>query len=197
MKAILGKKIGMTQVFDADGKPQPVTLIMAGPCFVTQIKSLEKDKYSSVQIGFDTKKRLTKPLAGHLKGRNCRFLKEFRLNGEGLEVGAEINISQFAVGDQVKISGVSFGRGFAGVIKRHGFSRGPVSHGHPFSRKPGSIGSMYPERVFPGMKMAGRMGNRRCTVKTKILAIDPEKNILAVKGPLPGKRNGLLEIVGV
>jgi len=196
MKAILGKKVGMTQLFDAEGSPEPATLILAGPCFVTQIKTLEKDHYAAIQVGFGEKKKITKPLAGHLKGKNYRILREFELPAEGLEIGTKLDASQFAAGDKVTISGTSYGKGFAGTIKRHGFHRAPVSHGHPFSRKPGSIGSMNPERVFKGLRMSGRMGSDRVTFKTSILSVDPEKNLIAVKGPVPGKRNGLIEIRG-
>ena len=181
-------------IFDEEGRPQAATLILAGPCFVMQIKTPEKDKYSAVQIGFGNKKKLTKPLSGHQKGKNYRYLREFDLSPEGLEVGSEISAAQFAIGDAVKISGTSFGHGFAGAVKRHGFAGGPASHGHPFSRKVGSIGSMYPERVFKGMRMAGRMGCDRVTIKTNVISVDAEKNLLAVKGPLPGKRHGLLEV---
>ena len=197
MKALLGKKIGMTQVFDADGKPTVVTVLVAGPCFVTQIKTDAKEKYNAVQIGFGEKKKLNKAMLGHLKGQLFRYLEEFPIEQEGLKVGAKLDVSQFEVGQKVTISGVSRGMGFAGTIKRHNFSQAPRSHGHPFCRKPGSIGSMYPERVFPGLRMAGRMGSDRITRITKVIGVDLEKNLLLVKGPVPGKKENYLEIVGV
>lgn len=189
MKFILGKKLTMTQIFDEEGKVIPITLIEAGPCIVTQIKTIEKDGYAAVQIGFDKRKKTGKP----------RFLREFKNgNDKEFKVGDKIEVSIFKEGDKVKVSGISKGKGFAGVVKRHGFKGGPASHGQKDRlRAPGSIGSSFPERVRKGMKMAGRMGAKRVTVKNlKIAKIDPENNILAVKGAVPGRRGTLLEISG-
>lgn len=196
MKTILGIKKGMTQVFDEKGNPIPVTVISAGPVFVTQVKTKEKDGYSAVQLGFGEKKKISKPLAGHLKGKNFRYLREAPLeNGEEIAPGAKFTVDMFQVGDLVKVTGTSKGLGFAGVIKRHGFSRAPVSHGHPFSRKPGSIGSMFPERVLKGMRMAGRAGNKRVTIRNlKVAQVDSARNLLMIKGGVPGAINSLVMI---
>lgn len=205
-KFILGKKIGMTQVFDKEGKVIPVTLIEAGPCFVAQIKTIEKDGYNAVQIGFGAKKKISKPLKGHLKelslsagqAGNLQYLKEFE-NDENLKVGDKIDVSVFKEEEKVRIAGISKGKGFAGVVKRHGFAGGPASHGNKDRlRAPGSIGMSFPERVPKGRRMAGRMGGERTTVKNlKIVGIDLEKNILAVKGAVSGPKGSLVEIVGM
>lgn len=201
MKFILGKKLEMTQKFLDDGNVAPVTAILAGPCAVTQVKIAAKDGYAAVQIGFCVKNKLTKPQAGHLKGLdNFRYLKEFRLNEseskEGLKRGDIITVNNFQVGDMVKVSGISKGKGFQGVVRRHGFSGSPATHGHKDQlRMPGSIGATGPQRVLKGMKMAGHMGDRRITVKNlKVIEIDKEKNIIFIKGAVPGARNGLVEI---
>ncbi|MFH0852400.1 MAG: 50S ribosomal protein L3 [bacterium] len=203
MKFILAKKLEMSQIFDGEGNVVPVTLVQAGPCFVTQIKNEEKDKYSSVQIGFDEAKRINKPRAGHLKktniSKNLKFLKEFRVEKPELELGAEIKADIFKEGDAIKVSGLTIGRGFQGVVKRHGFKGGPKSHGQKHSlRRPGSIGSTFPERVPKGRRMAGRMGGERVTVRgLKIVKVDAENNIIAIKGAVPGKRGTLLEISSI
>jgi large subunit ribosomal protein L3 len=192
MKFILGKKIGMTQIYDSSGKVIPVTVIEAGPCFVTQIKTPDKDKYDAVQIGFEKSKRQRKSN----KGKEYKFLKEFAIKISEYKIGDKIDVSQFGAGEKVMVSGISKGKGFQGVVKRHGFKGGPATHGNPHShRKPGSIGSSFPERVIKGMRMAGHMGKERITVKNlKIAAIDIENNSLAVSGAVPGPIGGLIEI---
>jgi large subunit ribosomal protein L3 len=196
MNAILGIKKGMTQVFDEKGLPRPVTLVLAGPCEVTFIKTQEKDGYNAVQIGFGQEKKIKKPLAGHLKGKRFKYLKEVKAKeGEEVTIGKQVTVEIFAKDDKVKVTGISKGRGFAGTIKRHHFSRGPVSHGHPFSRKPGSIGSMFPERVLKGLRMAGRMGGKQVSVKNlRVFAVDAQKNLLMLLGAVPGAINSLLLI---
>ena len=192
----------MTNVFSPDGKLVPVTVVQVGPCVVTQVKTKETDGYTALQLGFDEKKveRLNKPIAGHLKkagDKGFRVLREFRTdNPEDVEAGAVIGIDVFAVGDKVNISGISKGRGFQGTIKRHGFSRGPETHGSRNHRKPGSIGnSAWPGRVFKGKKLPGHMGTNRETVKNlTIVDIKHEDNLLLVKGAVPGFKTGILEV---
>ncbi|MEK7593299.1 MAG: 50S ribosomal protein L3 [Patescibacteria group bacterium] len=204
MSFILGKKLKMSQIWKND-KAIPVTLIQAGPAKITQIRTKEKDGYSAVQIGFDaTKKRLNKPLQGHLKDLgNFKHLKEFRIDDERqatsdkeYKVSDILDVSQFQEGAKVKISGLDKGRGFQGVVKRHGFHGGPQTHGQKNRlRAPGSIGSTAPQRVIKGRKMAGHMGQERTSVKNlEIVSIDKDKNILMVKGAVPGARGTLLEI---
>lgn len=198
MKFILGQKIGMSQVFTDKGKVVPVTLVEAGPCVVTQIKTREKDGYQAVQIGFGEVRKLTKPLAGHLKDLGKpRYLREFEDEIKNFKVGQKIDVSVFKEGDKVKVSGISKAKGFTGVVKRHGFKGSPATHGTKHTlRAPGSIGSAFPEKVFKGMKMAGRMGGGRITVTgLKIAKIDKENNLLAIGGAVPGKKGTLLEIV--
>jgi len=204
MKFILGKKLEMSQIFDDNGKVIPVTLIKAGPCFVAQVKTKDgKDKYESVQIGFEElkKNKITKSK----KKKPYKYLKEFKYQEIGdkkqepkkeLKVGDKIDVSMFEQGDKVKISGISKGKGFAGIIKRHGFKSKPASHGTKHEeRAMGSVGPAFPQRVLKGRKMPGRMGYERITVKNlKIAKIDPENNLLAVKGAVPGRRGTLLEI---
>ena len=201
MAFILGKKLGMSQMFDKGNKIVQVTIIEAGPCYVTQIKNIEKDRYEAVQIGFGKAKRNKKPKIGHLKKINkedLRWLKEFRVSDSKYELGQEIKVDIFKVGDIVKISGISKGKGFAGVVKRHGFRGAPASHGTKHNlRAPGSIGSSFPEHVLKGKKMAGRMGGERVSVKNlEIADIDIENNLIAVKGAVPGKNGSLVEIRG-
>ena len=212
MKFILGKKIGMSQVFiDSENakKVVPVTLIEVGPCVITQIRAEKKDGYQAVQIGFLEKKKINKPLAGHLKELGkFRYLREFRLNKNGVgkdneekveyKVGDEINASVFETGDKIKISGVSKGKGFQGVMKRYNFKCGQASHGQKHSnRKPGSIGSAYPEHVIKGKKMAGRMGGVQSTqLGLEVVEVDKEKNLLIIKGSVPGNNGGLVRVVG-
>ena len=203
MKSILGKKLGMTQIFDEDGTVVSVTLIEAGPCYVTQKKTEETDGYSAIALGFGdtTEKRLNKPTAGHLKKSNCpplRHFREFRVADTAeFEEGQKIDASVFEVGDKVDVIGTSKGKGYAGVIKRHSFSGGPKTHGQSDRwRASGSVGAgSTPGRVFKGMRMAGRMGNERVTVANlKVALVDAEKNLLAVKGAVPGGKNGLVII---
>lgn len=186
-----------------DGTVVPVTAVLAGPCTITQIRTSEKDGYKAVQIGFLVKNKLNKPESGHLKGLDkFRYLKEFRVDSfdgkEELKRGDEINVENFVVGDIIKVSGTSKGKGFQGVVRRHGFAGGPASHGHKDQlRMPGSIGATGPARVFKGMRMPGHMGDCRTTVKNlKVIEIDKNKNIIFVKGAIPGARNGLVEIEG-
>jgi len=203
MKGIIGKKIGMTQVFDEKGEVVPVTVIEAGPCFVTQVKTEEKDGYDAVQLGFEETKpqRLNQPLLGHLKRADVlplRHLREFRAkDAEEYSLGQEITVGVFEVGDWVDVVGTSKGRGFAGGMKRYGFGGGPITHGQSDrQRSPGSIGAgTTPGRVWKGKRMPGRMGNQRVTAPNlAVVQVDPERNLLAVKGPVPGPRNGLLII---
>jgi large subunit ribosomal protein L3 len=201
MKFILGKKLGMSQIFDEQKKIVPVTLIEAGPCFVVQLKTKEKDGYQAVQIGFEEikDKNIKKPQKGHFKKaglvKGFRYLIEFA--NSSLKIGGKIDVSMFQEGEIVKVSGVSKGKGFQGVVKRHGFSGFPATHGTKHGlRAPGSIGSSWPERVFKGRKMAGRMGGQRVTASgLKIVRIDKENNLLAVRGAVPGRKGTLLEII--
>jgi large subunit ribosomal protein L3 len=202
MSALLGKKIGMTNVFSTEGELVPVTVVQVGPCVVTQVKTKDTDGYDALQLGFDEKSldRLSKPVAGHLKktgDKGFRVLREFRTDdAASVEPGTSIGIDVFSVGDKVTISGISKGRGFQGTIKRHGFSRGPETHGCRNHRKPGSIGnSAWPGKVFKGKKLPGHMGTDRKTVKNlTIVDIKPEDNLLLVKGPVPGFKTGILEV---
>ena len=202
MKGLLGKKIGMTRLFDDAGNYVAVTLIEAGPCKVVQVKTAEKDGYDAVQLGFQDQmeKRLTKPLLGHYKKANLnpmRILKEFRNFGGDNKVGDEIRVDMFEIGDRVKIAGLSKGRGFAGVIKRHGFHGAPKTHGQSDRlRAPGSIGqSAYPKRVFKGIRMGGRMGHKRTTIRNlRVLKVIPDRNLMMVEGGIPGARNSIVEI---
>jgi len=205
MKGIIGKKVGMTQVFDEQGEVVPVTVIEAGPCFVAQIKTVERDGYTAVQLGFEeTKpKRLTQPQLRHLQKSNLpplRYLRELQVSVDELadvEEGQKVTVDIFEKGEMVDVIGTSKGRGFAGVVKRHGFSGGPKTHGQSDRhRAPGSIGACTtPGRVFKGMRMAGRMGGERVTAQDlEVVLVDPERNLLAVKGSVPGAKNGLLLI---
>jgi large subunit ribosomal protein L3 len=202
MVGLLGRKIGMTRLFDDKGNSVPVTVIEAGPCSIVQVKTPERDGYKAVQLGFEDKKenRVAKPMKGHFQKANVnpkRILKEF-LNFDGdVKAGDEIKVDIFQAGDFIKVTGCSKGRGFAGVIKRYGFRGGPKTHGQSDRhRAPGSIGqSAYPKRVFKGLRMGGRMGNTRTTIRNlKVLKIIPEKNLLLVKGGIPGARNSIVEI---
>jgi large subunit ribosomal protein L3 len=197
MAFILGKKLKMSQIWK-DDKVIPVTLIKAGPITITQIKTKEKDGYNAVQVGFDaTKKKINKPEKGHLKDLgNFRHLKEFKVQNSEFKIGEILDVNQFQEGDKIKISGLNKGRGFQGGVKRHGFHGGPKTHGQKDRhRAPGSIGATAPQRVLPGRKMAGHMGQERTTVKNlKIVGVDKENNILTVKGAVPGMKGTLLEI---
>ncbi len=200
-KGLIGKKLGMTQVFSLDGAV-PVTAIQAGPCTVIQKKSAKSDGYEALQLGFGRKKakNVTKPLQGHFKKADkgiFQVLREFRVDStETYEVGKEITVDIFEVGDFVDIIGVSKGKGFAGAVKRHGFKGGRMTHGSMFHRAPGSIGaSADPSRVFKGKKLPGHLGDRRVTVQNlQIFGVRPEKNLLLVKGAVPGCTNGILLI---
>lgn len=199
MKGILGKKVGMTQIYTEEGQIVPVTVIEAGPCFVTQIKTSERDGYDAVQLGFESTKahRLTKPERGHLGDLgSLRYLREFK-GFESTSLGQRIDASIFESGDLVDVTGTSKGKGFAGVIKRHHFKRQRKTHGQSDrERAPGSLGAgTTPGRTFKGKRMAGRMGNERVTVQNlKIVYVDTERNMIAVKGAVPGRSGGLLMI---
>lgn len=200
-KGLIGKKLGMTQVFSDEGAI-PVTVIEAGPCVVIQKKSAGKDGYEAIQVGFGRKrpKNVTKPLQGHFKKADkglFRYLKEFRVeSSDEYELGSELTTEIFEVGDYVDITGTSKGRGFAGVVKRHGFGGGRATHGSMFHRAPGSIGaSADPSRVLKGRKLPGHMGDRSVTVQNlTVLGIRPEMNIILVKGAVPGTNNGIVLI---
>jgi len=202
MKALLGTKIGMTQIISEDGKATPVTLIKAGPVTVTQVKTVETDGYNAVQVGFDEGKNLSKAVAGHLKAANVtpKYIREFRVEdtSEELTVGSTIDVTAFELGDVVDATGISKGKGFAGTIKRHNFERHKKTHGGKGNtRKPGSIGSMYPQKVFKGKRMAGRMGHEQVTVKNLVVSyIDADNNLIGLKGAVPGPKKGLIVIGG-
>jgi large subunit ribosomal protein L3 len=205
VSGILGKKIGMTSLFDENGEAVPCTVIEAGPCYVTQVRTQAKDGYDAIQLGFDEKKDrlVNKPLKGHFAKaatKALRLMREFRgVNGTSMKAGDEVKVDMFAPGDIVDVSGKSKGRGFQGVVKRHHFSGvGMTTHGASDRvRAPGSIGgSSYPSRVFKGMRMGGRMGFERITIKNlKVVKVIPESNILIIRGSVPGAINGYLEIV--
>jgi large subunit ribosomal protein L3 len=203
MKGILGRKVGMTQVFDENGTVVPVTLVEAGPCYITQKKTMEADGYNAIQLGFGgvSDKRLSKPAAGHLKKSQSpavKYLREFQVDDPGVyNEGQQIDVSVFNVGDKVDVTGTSKGKGFAGVVKRHHFRGGPKTHGQSDRwRAPGSAGAgSTPGRVFKGMRMAGRMGNERVTVQNlRVALVDADKNLLGIKGAIPGGKNGLVII---
>ena len=202
MIGLLGKKVGMTQLFDEEGLQFAVTVLEVGPCLVTQVKTKEKDGYNAVQLGFVDKieKRTTKALQGHFKKAGMspkRYVREIRTEKiEGLNVGKELKVDQFETGEYVDVQGVSIGKGFQGVVKRHKFAGGPKSHGSMFGRVAGSIGaSSFPSRVVKGMRMPGQMGNQNVTVQSlKVVKIDPENNLLVVRGAVPGVETGLLII---
>ena len=198
-QGIIGKKLGMTQIFRDNGKMEAVTAIEAGPCAVVQVKMADKEGYNALQIGFGQAKRLSSPQRGHLKDLGqFRYLREFRTDDiEGVQVGDRIDVSLFQAGDLVDVTGVSKGKGFAGVVKRYGFAGGPKTHGQSDRhRHPGSIGAgTSPGRVFKGTRMAGHMGSERVTVrKLEVFQTDPDRNLLLVKGAVPGASNGLLLI---
>ncbi|RXT05368.1 50S ribosomal protein L3 [Ammoniphilus sp. CFH 90114] len=198
-KGILGKKVGMTQIFAPTGEVIPVTVVEAGPNVVLQKKTNEVDGYESLQLGFDEKKetRANKPEQGHAKKANTtakRIVREFR-GMEGFEVGQEVKADVFAEGEKVDVTGTSKGKGFAGAIKRHGHSRGPMAHGSRYHRGPGSLGSIAANRVFKGMKLPGRMGTDKVTVQNlEVVKVDTERNLLLIRGAIPGPNNGYVVV---
>ncbi len=202
MKAIIGKKIGMTQVFMADGRMTAVTAVLADPNLVVGHRTIEKDGYSAVIVGAGTKKQLAKPQVGQLKkaglDQSLEVLKEFKVTDELPAVASSIDVSIFQAGDIVDVSGVSKGKGYSGVIKRHNFSRGPETHGSDHHRAPGSIGSMFPQRVIKGRRMPGHHGSDRVTVKKlEIIEVHADKNILMIKGAIPGSKGTIIEVRGI
>lgn len=202
MAGIIGKKIGMTRIFDESGAQVPVTVIEAGPCPVTQIKTKETDGYAAVQIGFGAKKEKRSPKAelGHVAKAGLevapRLVREFPLNGTELELGQQLTVEQFEAGDRVKVTGTSKGKGFQGVVKRHGFAGRPGGHGHPMSRNPGSLGpGTDPSRVIKGKKLPGQMGNVRSSIRNlQVVKVDGDRNLLFVKGGVPGSRDSYVLI---
>jgi large subunit ribosomal protein L3 len=200
---ILGKKLGMTQIFDSDGLAVPVTVIEAGPCFVVQQKTSAKEGYEALQVGFERRSlgKINKPLKGHFMKHEAksgfRYLREIRVDSAGeVQPGEEITVAQFAIGDKVDVIGTSKGKGFAGTIKRWRFHRGPMTHGSMSHRAPGSIGaSAYPSRVVKGKKMPGRMGNARVTIKNlEVVDVREDENLLLIRGAVPGASHGLVFI---
>ncbi len=202
MKFILGKKIEMTQKFGADGALIPVTVVQAGPCVITQVKDQDTDGYTAVQVGFATKKSLTKPQKGHVKGLGeVAFLREFRVaaNETGqFERGQQLTVDVFAKGDVIAVTGTSKGKGFQGVVKRHGFKGAPKTHGNKDQlRMPGSLGAGEPQHVFKGMRMGGRTGGDQVTVHNLVVVdVDPAQGLIYIKGAVPGHRHSLVEMYG-
>ena len=200
---LLGNKIGMTQIFDESGNIIPVTILKVGPCVITQVKTVEKDGYNAIQVGYGnlSSKALTQPELGHLQKSNIqplKYLKEFRINDDNdFKIGQILNVDTFFEGQLVNVRGKSIGKGFSGLQKRYNFARGPMTHGSKNHREPGSIGmGTTPGRVLPGKKMAGQLGNKIATIqKLKVIQINPEENILVIKGSVPGKPGNLLSIV--
>ena len=205
MKAFVTRKIGMTSIVSDDGSVIAVTLLSATPNTVTQVKTVETDGYQAIQVGAEVSKKIGKTMAGHLKasGATSKLIREFRTEKlteeetQDLSVGTELTAEVFSVGDLVKVTGTSKGKGWAGTIKRHNFHRGRKTHGGGSYRRPGSIGSMYPQRIFKGKKMAGQMGHEQVSVKNlKIALIDTELNVIGVSGAVPGPRKGIVLIEG-
>lgn len=201
MAGILGRKIGMTQIFAENGTQVPVTVVKADPNVVLQLKTVETDGYEAVQLGFEDKreKLSTKPEQGHVAKANTapkRFIREFRnLDVAGYELGQEVKVDTFTVGQLVDVTGTSKGKGFQGAIKRHGFSRGPMSHGSHYHRNPGSMGSIQANRVLKGKKLPGHMGAKTVTVQNlEIVKIDVERNVLMLKGNVPGSKKALIKV---
>ena len=201
MKGILGKKLGMTQIFTEEGIVVPVTVVEAGPNVVTQVKTVEKDGYNAIQVGFEDakEKSLNKPQKGHLAAANVwkKHLKEFRVDAvEEFTVGQEIKADLFAAGEKIDVTGTSKGKGFQGPIKRHGQSRGPESHGSRYHRRPGSMGACsFPGRVFKNKKLAGHMGSVKVTVQNlEVVKVDADKNLILVKGAIPGPKGSMVTI---
>jgi large subunit ribosomal protein L3 len=204
MPEILGRKIGMTQLFTEDGERVPVTILQAGPCWVTAVRETERDGYRAVQLGFGEVKesRLNGPRRGHLKRAGApalRHLTEFRLTPDDereIKIGEQVTVESFEPGQMVKVSGRSKGKGFQGTIRRHGFSRGPVSHGSHNVRAPGSVGaSATPSRVMKGQRLPGQMGNRRVTQRgLRVVEVDAERNLLVLRGAIPGPEGSIVEV---
>jgi len=201
MKALITRKVGMTSTISEDGVVQAVTLLSASPCVITQVKTVDNDGYAAVQLGAEevSDAKLGKSAAGHLKtaGVNAKIIREFRVPEitEDLKVGEKLSADVFVVGDTVQVTGTSKGKGWAGTIKRHNFHRGRKTHGGRSYRRPGSIGSMYPQHIFKGKKMAGHMGHEQVSVNgLKIAYVDAEQNIIAVTGAVPGPRKGIILI---
>lgn len=199
LNGIIGRKLGMTQIYTEKGKAEAVTLVQAGPCTVVQVKSTDSDGYNAAQLGYGTAKHITKAVKGHCKDLgDFEVLREFRMDSvDGISVGDKIDVSNFTVGDKVKITGTSKGRGYAGVVKRHGFAGGPKTHGQSDRhRAPGSIGACAtPGRVLKGRRMAGHMGCAKVTLRNvEIMKVDAKNNIFMVKGPVPGADGGLVLI---
>ena len=201
MKVIIGTKVGMTQIIGEDGLVTPVTILQAGPITATQIKTVEKDGYNAVQFGYGQGKNLSKSVTGHVKQASVtpKILKEFRTDSETeLKVGDSISVEAFELGDKVTVTGISKGKGFAGTVKRWNFEESRNTHGFKGNiRRVGSIGSMYPQKVFKGKKMPGRMGHDQVTVKNLVVAyIDKENNLLGLKGAVPGPKKGIVTVEG-
>jgi large subunit ribosomal protein L3 len=201
MKALITRKVGMTSTIAEDGTLQAITLLSASPNVITQVKDVEKDGYMAVQVGFENGKNLSKQVAGHVKQANVtpKVIREFRVDEitEDMKIGESISADSFVVGDTVQVTGTSKGKGFAGTIKRHNFHRGRKTHGGRSYRRPGSIGSMYPQKIFKGKKMAGQMGHEQVTVKNlKVALVDTELNIIGVIGAVPGPRKGIVLVKG-
>lgn len=202
MMGLIGRKVGMTQIFNEKGDALPVTVLEAGPCTVTEVRSRERDGYTAVQLGFGSNKesRYARPVLGQFQKRNLppsRHLKEFRVKDvAAFQVGQTVGVSLFTMGKHVDVEGVTKGRGFAGVVKRHGFVAGHASHGPTAGKQPGSIGaSAYPSRVIKGKRLPGRMGGENLTIKNlEVVGVDPEQNVLLVRGAVPGPPNGLVYI---
>lgn len=198
-KGILGKKIGMTQIFTAEGRVVPVTVVEAGPCPVVQKKTVATDGYNAIQVGFSVLRESlsNKPRKGHFQKASLkpmRYVREFRISDvESYEIGQEVKVDLFTVGDKIDVVGTSKGKGFAGMIKRHNASRGPMAHGSKYHRRTGSLGAKGPARVFKGRKLPGRMGGERVTVQNlEVVRIDVDKNLILIKGAVPGANKSLL-----
>lgn len=202
MKTIIGKKVGMTQIFDEHGKVIPVTVIEAGPCVVAQVKSVETDGYNAIQLGFEDVKesKVNKPSKGHFAKAKIapkKHLREFRVDSvEGVEVGTEVKADTFVAGDRIDVQGTTKGKGFQGVIKRHGQSRGPMGHGSMYHRRPGSMGpTSTPGRVFKGKKLPGHMGRVTVTIQNlDVVKVDMDKNVILLKGSVPGAKGAILKL---
>ncbi len=202
MKTIIGKKVGMTQIFDEHGKVIPVTVIEAGPCVISQVKSVETDGYNAIQLGFgDVKEsKVNKPIKGHFAKSKIapkKHLREFRVDSvEGVEVGTEVKADTFVAGDKIDVQGTTKGKGFQGVIKRHGQSRGPMGHGSMYHRRPGSMGpTSTPGRVFKGKKLPGHMGRVTVTIQNlDVVKVDMDKNVILLKGSVPGAKGAILKL---